>query len=262
MYSSNILPPKIIIAYFIQIVYNENSKGVINITILDIVIIMLFIVAFIAGLKSGVFKEIASLVGTVIMFVVAYCLKGAVGNFLCGIFPFFIKEMVTINIIFYQLIGFLLTFGVLAFFFNLILDITGWFDKVLAKIPLINILFKLAGAVVSMAKMYLTVFLILIILLIPFRNNSFFRNSMFAEPIIYKTPIISEASEKIVVIIEEIVNLDKEIYENKITENEANLKMLDLLLKYNMIEKDAVLKLYNSGKIRDIENIESVVLNY
>ena len=32
--------------------------------------------------------------------------------------------------------------------------------------------------------------------------------------------------------------------------------------KYNMIEKDAVLKLYNSGKIRDIENIESVVLNY
>ena len=85
---------------------------------------------------------------------------------------------------------------------------------------------------------------------------------MFAEPIIYKTPIISEASEKIVVIIEEIVNLDKEIYENKITENEANLKMLDLLLKYNMIEKDAVLKLYNSGKIRDIENIESVVLNY
>ena len=55
------------------------------------------------------------------MFIIAYSLKGVVGNFLCMILPFFIKDIVTINIIFYQLIGFLLAFGVLAFFFNLIL---------------------------------------------------------------------------------------------------------------------------------------------
>lgn len=196
------------------------------------------------------------------MFIVAYAMKGVVGNFLCSILPFFIKDVVTINIIFYQLIGFLLTFGVLAFFFNLILDITGWFDKIVNKIPLINIVFKLIGALVSMVKMYLTVFLILIILLIPFRTNSFFKNSKFAEPIIYKTPVLSEASEKIIVILEEIIDLDKEMYNDKIDENEANLKILDLLLKYNMIDKETILKLYNSGKIREIKDIETVVLNY
>ena len=196
------------------------------------------------------------------MFVVAYILKGVVGNFLCAILPFFIKDMVTINIIFYQLIGFLLTFGVLAFFFNLILNITGWFDKIIKKIPVVNILYKLLGAIVSMAKMYLTVFLILIILLIPFRSYSFFKNSMMAEPIIYKTPILSSASEKIVVILEEIINLDKEMYNGKISENEANLKILDLLLKYNMIDKETITELYNNGKIREIKDIEKVVLNY
>lgn len=189
-------------------------------------------------------------------------LKGVVGNFLCTLLPFFIKDMVTINIIFYQLIGFLLTFGILAFFFNLILNITGWFDKIIKKIPVVNIMYKLLGAVVSMGKMYLTVFLILIILLIPFRTYSFFKNSMFAEPIIYKTPILSSASEKIVVILDEIISLDKEMYNGKINENEANLKILDLLLKYNMIDKETIMELYNNGKIRDIKDIETVVLNY
>ena len=189
-------------------------------------------------------------------------LKGVVGNFLCALLPFFIKDMVTINIIFYQLIGFLLTFGVLAFFFNLILNITGWFDKIIKKIPVVNIMYKLLGAVVSMGKMYLTVFLILIILLIPFRTYSFFKNSMFAEPVIYKTPIHSRASEKIVVILDEIISLDKEMYNGEIKENEANLKILDLLLKYNMIDKETIMELYNNGKIRDIKDIETVVLNY
>ena len=129
------------------------------------------------------------------MFVVAYILKGVVGNFLCAILPFFIKDMVTINIIFYQLIGFLLTFGVLAFFFNLILNITGWFDKIIKKIPVVNILYKLLGAVVSMAKMYLTVFLILIILLIekPFNYLlaiSAFKLAVNAGRILFKSPTI------------------------------------------------------------------------
>ena len=196
------------------------------------------------------------------MFIVAYSVKGIVGNFLCSIFPFFITDVVTINIIFYQLIGFLLAFGVLAFFFNLILHITGWFDKIINKIPLVNIIFKLLGALVSMVKMYITVFIILIILIVPFRNNSFFKNSMFADKIIYKTPVLSSSSEKIIVILEEIINLDKEMYNSEINENEANLRMLDLLLKYNMIDKDTILELYNSGKIRSIKDIETVVLKY
>ena len=52
------------------------------------------------------------------------------------------------------------------------------------------------------------------------------------------------------------------MYNDKIDENEANLKILDLLLKYNMIDKETILKLYNSGKIREIKDIETVVLNY
>ena len=58
------------------------------------------------------------------------------------------------------------------------------------------------------------------------------------------------------------VTLDKEMYNGEINENEANLKILDLLLKYNMIDKETIMELYNNDKIRDIKDIETVVLNY
>ena len=52
------------------------------------------------------------------------------------------------------------------------------------------------------------------------------------------------------------------MYNGKISENEANLKILNLLLKYNMIDKETIMELYNNGKIREIKDIETVVLNY
>ena len=57
-------------------------------------------------------------------------------------------------------------------------------------------------------------------------------------------------------------DVDNDITSGKITRNEGNLKILDLLLKYKMIDKETILDLYNNGKIREIKDIETVVLNY
>ena len=78
----------------------------------------------------------------------------------------------------------------------------------------------------------------------------------------YKTPILSKGSKEVIFVLEEIIILDRDIAKGKITINEGNLKILDLLLKYNMIDKDTVIDLYNKDKIRGIEDIETVVLNY
>ena len=110
--------------------------------------------------------------------------------------------------------------------------------------------------------MYLTVFILLILIMIPFRNTNIVKKSFFAEKIVYKTPILSKGSEEVIFVLEEIIILDSDIAKGKITINEGNLKILDLLLKYNMIDKDTIMDLYNNDKIRGIEDIETVVLNY
>ena len=78
----------------------------------------------------------------------------------------------------------------------------------------------------------------------------------------YKTPILSESSKEIINVLENLITLDSDIASEKITSNEGNLKILDLLLKYKMIDKETILDLYNKGKIREIKDIETVVLNY
>ena len=233
-----------------------------NITILDIIIIVLFIIAIVLGFKKGILKEIVSFIGTIIIFIISYQLKGIVGNFLCIIFPFYIKDLVTVNIMFYQIIAFILTFGILSFLFNLFINLTKTIDNLLDKIKLLNIPLRILGAIISVFKMYLTVFILLLLVMIPFRNTSIVKKSLLTERIVYETPILSKGSKEVIFVLEEIIILDRDIAKGKITINEGNFKILDLLLKYNMIDKDTVIDLYNKDKIRGIEDIETVVLNY
>ena len=233
-----------------------------NITILDIIIIVLFIIAIVLGFKKGILKELVSFIGTIIIFIISYQLKGIVGNFLCIIFPFYIKDLVTVNIMFYQIIAFILTFGILSFLFNLFINLTKTIDNLLDKIKLLNIPLRILGAIISVFKMYLTVFILLLLVMIPFRNTSIVKKSLLTERIVYETPILSKGSKEVIFVLEEIIILDRDIAKGKITINEGNLKILDLLLKYNMIDKDTVIDLYNKDKIRGIEDIETVVLNY
>ena len=223
---------------------------------------MLFIIAIVLGFKKGILKEIVSFIGTIIIFIISYQLKGIVGNFLCIIFPFYIKDLVTVNIMFYQIIAFILTFGILSFLFNLFINLTKTIDNLLDKIKLLNIPLRILGAIISVFKMYLTVFILLLLVMIPFRNTSIVKKSLLTERIVYETPILSKGSKEVIFVLEEIIILDRDIAKGKITINEGNLKILDLLLKYNMIDKDTVIDLYNKDKIRGIEDIETVVLNY
>ena len=232
-----------------------------SITILDIIIIVLFIIAAIGGYKKGIIKEIISFIGAIIIFIISYKLKGITGEFLCTILPFIVEDLVSINIILYQIIGFFLTFGILTFLFNMFLGLLKFFDDLLEKIKLLSIPLKIIGAVVSILQMYLFVFIMLIIVMIPFRNKDFVKNSMFTEKIVYNTPVLSEGSKKIINVLDEIIAIDKEISDKKITKNEGNLKIIELLLKTEMVDKEEIMDLYNNGRIKEIEELDNIFSN-
>ena len=57
--------------------------------LLDIIIILLLLMCAIIGFKRGAIKEIVSLVGLIVVFIVSFSLKGVLGNLLCKWLPFF-----------------------------------------------------------------------------------------------------------------------------------------------------------------------------
>ena len=181
---------------------------------------------------------------------------------LCLLLPFIIEEVVTINIIFYQIIGFIIVFGILLTTLSIILNKVEVIDKAIDKVKLIKIPYKILGVCVSVIKMYLIIFMFLILLLLPYRNSSTIKKSILVENIVYKTPVLSKMTNNVINILESIIDLDKSMINGDITINEANLEILDLLLKYNMIDKDIIIDLFNQGKIGEIKDIEKVVLNY
>ena len=103
--------------------------------ILDIGIVLIFIMFILIGLKNGVIKQLVSLVGLIVMFVVSYNFKGILGDFFCKILPFDvlpgeIGKLTSLNIIIYEMLSFVMILFVLFLIFEIVMGIS----KVLSKI--------------------------------------------------------------------------------------------------------------------------------
>ena len=102
------------------------------INVIDVVIILLILLAGVIGLKRGVFKELVMTIGYLILIIVSFWIKTPIGEFLAENLPFLtfggkLIYMPVVNIIFYQMIAFIVVFAILAIIFNLILfDCSMW----------------------------------------------------------------------------------------------------------------------------------------
>lgn len=105
-----------------------------SINIIDIAIILMVIMFGIVGFKKGIIKEAVSLIGIILVFIISFYFKETIGNILCKFLPFFtfsgpLKGLVSLNILIYQLIGFLIIYSILSGVYTLILKVSGIFQK-------------------------------------------------------------------------------------------------------------------------------------
>ncbi len=222
--------------------------------IFDIGIILLLLMFFIIGFKNGVIKEIAALVGIIIVFVISYQLKGVLGNLLCLLCPFFqftgkVKGITSLNIFLYQGIAFLIIFSILLSIYAIVLKIS----KVLQKLVNLTIILwlpsKILGGIVSVIKGTIILFVVLIVLLIPLKNQSIFTESKQVNKILYETPILSKSTSKYTSSIEEIYQLGEGVSKQNISNQEANQKAIQIIIKYNVASQSMIDKLIKLGKI-------------
>ena len=236
---------------------------------IDIVVLLLLVMFGVVGWKQGIIKEAVQLVGMIIILVIAFMFKGELGNIFCKWLPFFnfngspIEGMTTLNILLYQILGFVIIFTVLYAIYNIILKISGIFQKLVNWTIILLIPSKIGGLILGLLEGYVLIFVILLIITgLPASYTSNFTNSSLVKTIVYKTPILSSASKDVTNSMKDVYELVDEVAQKKITTNEANLKTVDVMLKYDLVTPKTVEQLVILDKLKGIKGINKVIDKY
>ena len=234
--------------------------------VIDVVILLLIGLAGVIGLKRGFFKQVVITVGTILVFILSFQLKDPIADFLMSVLPFFniignIKGVIVLNIILYQLLAFLIVSCLLTVILNILIKVTGIFEKLLKFTIILGIPSKILGFVVGVIEGYILIFIALFFLNQPAVNIDIINESKLMPKILNSTPLLTNVVSDMNDTIKDIYSL-KEKYENIGNANKFNLEALDVMLKYDIVKPSSVEKLIRNGKLSEINGIDSVLNNY
>ena len=218
----------------------------------DIVILIALALGAIGGFKSGVIKKTANFVGIFIIIILSFYLKNYLSVIMYENLPFinfggFIKGIEAINILFYEVLAFVIVYSLLYLVFKVVLMLTGLIEKILKATVILSIPSKILGIFVGIIEMYVYVFLILVVITLPIINIPYVRDSKIANFMLDKTPILSKVSEEMVDTYDGVYKIVKE-KDNK-TNEELNDEVIKLLLDKKVITKESLSKLIDRNKI-------------
>ena len=235
--------------------------------IFDIAIVLFIAMFAIVGAKYGLIKGVVSLVGIILVFLIAFYLKDPFGNFLCKYLPFFnftgeLEGLVSINILIYQLIAFTIIIAVLLSIYGLLTSISGLIQKLVNATIILKLPSAIGGFIVGILEGYLFAFLILLFLVLPFQNFKMYTESSLVNAIVYKTPILSDSSSNVTNSIKDIYTVSDKVINKKISTNQANLEIIDIMIKYDITTAHTVEQLVILDKLTGVKGIDTIINKY
>lgn len=224
----------------------------------DILIILIILFSGVLGFKRGVFKELISFLGIIIVFILAYKLKNYIGDFLILNFPFvnFSNGITALNIVFYQSIAFVIVAIVLYIIYEFILAITGVFEKILRFTIILGIPSKFLGFFIGLIKGVVIAYILVFFVNQPALNLTVAQDSKYSDIILTKTPVLTQITSDTVEIIDEITNL-----KDLSNANDINLRIVDLVLEKEVTSVNVIEELVERGKL-NIKNIDNILSKY
>ena len=223
-----------------------------KLNIVDAIIILIILLGGVIGFKEGIIKKLASVVGLILVITLSFTLK----NYLSVIFyenlPFFdlwgaFKGIQVLNIIFYEMLAFLIIASVLTLVYRILLVVSGLIEKILKATIILSIPSKILGFFAGLLENYIWVYLFLFVLTLPVINIKEIRESELATSILEKTPILSKYTNKTLAIYNDLYSIiDNK--ENK-TKEQVNESAMDLMLKYEIITPASARKLIDKNKV-------------
>ena len=108
------------------------------------------------------------------------------------------------------------------------------FERLLSFTIILGIPSKILGAVIGVLQHYITIFIVLYLLNLPFFNIAIIKESKYNDMILSNTPVLSTLVGDTLDVIYEFADL-KDKYEVIDDPNQFNLETLDLFLKHKVI---------------------------
>lgn len=223
-----------------------------EIGIADAIILLLLALGGLVGFKKGFITEITSFIGLFVVVIVAFYLKNPLSVILYENLPFItfggiISGLDVLNIIFYEIIAFLIVLAVLIFVLRVLLVITGLVEKLVKMTIFLSLPSKILGLVVGIVEAYVYVFLALFILNLPVFKIDIIQESKGANIILNNTPILSGY-------VADLVETSTEIYEVINDKSDDNMymneKVLVILLDNKIVTIDSADKLIKANKVQ------------
>lgn len=233
--------------------------------LVDFIAVLLIAYGAYKGWKYGCFSSIISLVGTLLVFVVAFYLKNPLSTILYENLPFktfggIFQGITSFNILLYEGISYLICIIILSSILGIIIKVTGIVDKLINFTIVFALPSKILGLIIGALQYYIFVFIaIFVFIQLPF-SADYFNGSKFSKWILGNTPLLSNVTNDLYNSVTEVYDICVE-YDNKENKEEGDYKSLEVLLKYDIITPESVEKLVNKGKIR-IEGTDELIEKY
>lgn len=217
------------------------------INVIDAIIILFLLTGAVLGFKRGAIQTLATLIGTILIIIIAYYLKNPLSVFLYTYLPFFklggiFNGITVINILIYEAIAFLIVLGLLSVLLSVILKITGILSKIVDHSIILTLPSKLIGIVVGFLEAYVFLFVLLFIFSQFSFSSTVLKDSKYTNISLSKTPFTTGFKNSYNAF-NEIRNLGDNNSSNK------DYEALNTLLKYDIITTDNAHKLVDNGKI-------------
>ena len=130
---------------------------------IDVICILFLLMGAVVGLKRGVIKSATMFIGAIIVIFLAFSLKNPVAKLMYTYLPFFnfagnFEGLSVLNIIIYEALAFALVYIVLMSVLQVLIKITGIFEKILDFTIILGIPSKILGAIFGFLEAYLFLF--------------------------------------------------------------------------------------------------------
>lgn len=232
-------------------------------SLVDLIIILMIVMGAIVGFKNGVIKTGTRFIGLFIVIIISFILKDKLMVLMYENLPFFdffgiIKGIDAINILFYQLVSFLVIFSALMFVLRVLIVITGMVEWLLKMTIFLSIPSKILGLFLGALEYYVYLFIALYILNMPVFGLTLVSDSSMGTFILERTPILSELVDDTVKAYSDVWNVVKN--RGDLSNKEINTYVLATLLDNKLISIESARRLVESNYIVIEDN--SILDNY
>lgn len=226
--------------------------------ILDGIIIILFTLGILYGTKKGFINGALSLVGLAVIITFSFLFHKMIADVLLKGMPFIkfsgtCKGITSLNILFYEAVGFLLIFFFLLSILGLVLKITGILQKLIDYSIVLTLPSKILGVLVGFVNSLIVIFLLLFILLNINSTRKYVHESKIASFIMQRTFVLSNVTSKYYDSTNEINIVIDNCKKEKADKKVCNANVANVLINYNIVDKEKVIDLIESGKLKNID---------